>query len=112
MERLIVTEFARDVGAFVAEMREIEPSKLSPQLISRFIISQRSFLCCVKGTKPEASSVLRESNLRNPFPPMPLSNSPIELIWFWRSTNVLHGDGFWAEVVEGLRVLALPLVME
>ncbi|POO02836.1 hypothetical protein TorRG33x02_018220 [Trema orientale] len=112
MERLIVAEIAGDVRPFVAEMREIEPSKLTPELISCFIISQSSFLGCVKGTKPEPSSVLGESNLGNPFPPMPLSNSPVKLIRFRRSTNMLHGDGFWAEVVEGLSVLALPLVMD
>ena len=91
------------------EMREIEPGKISPELIGCLIVSQSRLFGGIEGAEPEAGSVLWESDLSNPFAPMPLSHSSVEFCGLRRSAYMFHWNGFGAQEVEGALVLALPL---
>lgn len=91
------------------EIREIEPGKISPELIGCLIVSQSRFFGGIESAEPEAGSVLGESDLSNPFAPMSLSHSSVEFCGLWRSAYMFHRNGFGAQEVGGARVLVLPL---
>ncbi len=108
MERLVLPEFASDMGSLVAEIWEIEPREVTSKFERGLVVSQGGFFGGVEGAKPEPGSVLGKSDLGDPFSPMPLSHPSIELRGFWRYTHLLHGDGLRTEEV-GRLLMLLPL---
>lgn len=77
LERLVVGEFG---GEMVADTGEIEPGEVSSELVGGLVVGQGCFLGRIEGAEPEAGSVLGESDLGDPFAPVALAHSSVELV--------------------------------
>lgn len=84
MERSVVISKipTPNIRSLMPKVWEIEPGKLSSELIRRLVVGKRGFLRSVESAQPEPGPVLGQPNLCNPFPPMPLSHPSIELRGF------------------------------
>lgn len=107
LERLVL-----EVG-LVSEVGEVEPGEIAAELVGGSVVGQGGLFGGVEGAEPKPGTVLRETDLGDPFAPMTLPHSSIELGGFRRRADLLHRDGFGTEIAMllGLELdLSLDLV--
>lgn len=77
MKRLVLPEVAADTGTLVPEVGEVEPGKVTSELVSGLVVSEGGFFGGVEGTEPKARAVLGESDFGDPFSPMTLPDASV-----------------------------------
>lgn len=116
MQRLVLAEVTADEGPVVAEMGEVQPCKIAPQLERRLVVGESRLLSGVEGAKPESGPVLGQTDLSDPFAPVALPHSSVELHGLRRRGGLLHRNGLWGQEVMHLRGLGpmscRPVLME